>query len=427
MQKKYLTIALLALSLNHTSQADNQPQITPPPAPKATIPADILKDIANTPVSKELKIVKKQIVSEQKKLQDKEAKQKHAQEVLRQTQIAIAAARRELDDLNRQQRLSWTKLQDLQANLSQLQTEVEHTKAQIARLLVSNYKNRQPSAIVIFLKNADANQKARFLQYSKFINSANDQVIKKLNDQQEQLEQQETQIHKELEKLKQLATAQQNKLRQLGQSHQTALADSQKLNGEISSQNNKINMLRENERQLSQVIMQIIAKRNEQRKAQALLQKQKLAKQRTEISKNSQTPTNTAESYIDNRFSRLQGKMRRPVSGSIAGRFGQTRNGGGTWRGVFIATAPTSVQTIAAGEVIHAAHLTGYGNTVIIDHGDGYVSVYTGLNSISVAMGERLLARQSVGTSGTLPTGEQGLYFEIRYHNRPMNPLSWVR
>ena len=55
------------------------------------------------------------------------------------------------------------------------------------------------------------------------------------------------------------------------------------------------------------------------------------------------------------------------------------------------------------------------------------MSVYTGLSNISVSVGERLLARQNLGTSGALPTGEQGLYFEIRYRNRPMNPLAWVK
>ena len=275
MQKKYLTFALFSAFFSQIVAADDKPQITPPPAPKATIPANILADIANTPASKELKTVKKQIIHEQKKLQDKQIQQKRNQEILRQTQAAIAAARRELDDLNRQQRVSWAKLQDLQNRLSQLQTEVENAKAQISRLLVSN-------------------QKARLLQYSKYINLANDQVIKKLNEQQEQLEQQETQIHKELDRLKQLAIAQQNKLRQLGQTHEVALADSQKLNGEISSQNNKINTLRENERQLSNVIIQIVAKRNAQRKAE-VAQRQKATNK-----KNAKAP----ESYIDNKFNR---------------------------------------------------------------------------------------------------------------------------
>lgn len=374
----------------------------------------------------QLKNVKKQLIAEQQKLKEKNEQQKRAQELLRQTQLAIAAARRELNDLNRQQRLSWQKLQELQSRLSQLQTEVGSTKAQIARLLVSNYQNKQPNSIVIFLKNADANQKARFLQYSRHINAANDEVIKKLSQQQEQLEQQESQIHRELERLKQLAAVQQNKLRQLGQSHQAALADSHKLNGEISSHNHKITQLRESEKQLTQVITQIITQRAAKLKAQAA-EKQKLAQQRQQARQQGVAVPNAPAAELSQKFSRLQGTMRRPVSGSIAGRFGQTRNGGGTWRGVFIATAPAGVQAIAGGEVVYASELGGFGKTVMIDHGDGYLSIYTGLQQTSVSVGERLLSRQVLGMSGTLPSGEQGLYFEIRYRNRPMNPLSWVR
>ena len=116
-----------------------------------------------------------------------------------------------------------------------------------------------------------------------------------------------------------------------------------------------------------------------------------------------------------------------PVSGRVAGSYGGQRETGGTWRGLFIATQPASVHSIAAGRVSYAASLPGYGNTVIIDHGDGYMSVYTGLSQVAVGNGSRVSARQSIGTSGTLPAGEQGLYFELRYHNQTINPRSWVR
>ena len=122
----------------------------------------------------------------------------------------------------------------------------------------------------------------------------------------------------------------------------------------------------------------------------------------------------------------MQGRLQRPASGSISGRFGQARPGGGTWKGLFISTPPTAVRSIAEGEVAYAAPLQGYGNTVIIDHGDGYLSIYTGLSQISAGAGSRVSARQTIGRSGSLPDGENGLYFEIRYRNQAMNPASWV-
>jgi len=125
-------------------------------------------------------------------------------------------------------------------------------------------------------------------------------------------------------------------------------------------------------------------------------------------------------------FSRMQGRLQRPAGGSISGRFGQARPGGGTWKGLFISTPPTAVRSIAEGEVAYAAPLQGYGNTVIIDHGSGYLSIYTGLSQISAGAGSRVSASQTIGRSGSLPDGENGLYFEIRYRNQAMNPASWV-
>ena len=123
----------------------------------------------------------------------------------------------------------------------------------------------------------------------------------------------------------------------------------------------------------------------------------------------------------------MQGRLKRPIGGNIGGRFGKPRPGGGTWKGVFFATAPAAVHSIAAGTVAHTGSLEGYGNLVIIDHGGGYLSVYSGLGSISVSSGSSVGAGSVVGSSGRLPTGEQGLYLEIRLRGQQMNPLSWIR
>lgn len=116
-----------------------------------------------------------------------------------------------------------------------------------------------------------------------------------------------------------------------------------------------------------------------------------------------------------------------PAQGTVSGQFGSARASGGTWRGLFIETAPAPVKSIAKGNVSYAANLPGYGNTVIVDHGDGYMSVYTGLSRINVQTGSEISENQNIGTSGTLPAGEQGLYFELRYRNQTMNPRAWVR
>lgn len=403
----------------------------------------------------QLKDVKQELQAAQKSLNAKKAQQQRAKQVISQTQIALEQAKRELAELNKQQKISWDRLQKLQQELARLQTEVAGTKAQVARLLLNNYKNQQPSAIVLFLQNADAAKKSRFLQYSKYINAANDKVLQQLAQQQAQLERQEQQINAELSKLQKLAAAARAKVAALGKSHQAAVSENVKLNAEIAKQNSQINHLREDERRLNAILVQIAQQRAAKRKAEAEA-RAKAARERAAQAQQAQQKAQAAnaknnapapkpksapkgnltaedlaisggEMQNARGFSRLQGSLRKPVSGSVTGRFGQARESGGTWRGIFIATPPAGVQSIAAGEVAYVSNLRGYGTTVVIDHGDGYLSVYSGLSGVSVGSGSQVAARQTIGTSGTLPAGEQGLYFEIRYRSRAINPLSWVR
>ena len=151
---------------------------------------------------------------------------------------------------------------------------------------------------------------------------------------------------------------------------------------------------------------------------------------RTEPSHNNDTPDQArpaAKAPEGSGFGRKQGALLRPVSAGVSGRFGSARPSGGVWRGLFFAADHAAVRSVAAGRVEYAADLRGYGNTVIISHGDGYLSVYGGLSSLAVGNGSSVAAGQSIGSSGTLPSGEQGLYFELRYRGRTINPQSWLR
>ena len=122
----------------------------------------------------------------------------------------------------------------------------------------------------------------------------------------------------------------------------------------------------------------------------------------------------------------MQGRLKKPVNGTLAGLFGQDRGDGEVWKGVFYNTVPAPVSSIASGTVTFAGELEGYGKVVVLDHGDGYVSIYSGLSEIDIAQNYAVNAGSKIGTSGTLPSGETGLYLEVRYNGQVMNPLSWI-
>nr|UOP05266.1 hypothetical protein LVJ77_03365 [Conchiformibius kuhniae] len=251
----------------------------------------------------------------------KQVQQQRAKQVISQTQIALEKARAELAALDRQQRVSWEKLQNLQNELARLETEVGGTKAQIANLLVSSYKNRRPEAVILFFQNVDAAQKGRLLQYSRYINEANNRVLRQLAEQQEQLTRQEAAIQAELAKLKRLIAQQQAKLRQLGDAHRSAVADSQRLNREIGQQNQQMQQLRQNEQNLNNVLAQIAARRAAQSRSEAAARR-KAAQQRNQAAQTAPADKNKKSAKAEaaakapaglSGLARLQGQLRRPA------------------------------------------------------------------------------------------------------------------
>ena len=396
------------------------------------------------PEPSDLQDIRQAISAAQTDLKQKQAAQTRAKQTLASSQTALTQAQRELEVLNRQQSIAWDKLQKLQAELEKVKTDITGTKAQVARLLESHYKNRQQNAVVLFLKNAEPGQKARYLEYARYIQQANEKVIKDLVSQQQQLAEREKAVDAELARLKALRMQKQAAVNRLNKTRNSALQQSQTLNNQIDQQTRRIASLRSDEARLNAVLANIARRNAAAKKAQAPAKRKQAEARLAQQRQNANTKKNTGSGVrstltaedrslqgIDQSshsgLSSLQGSLRRPIGGSISGRFGQARPGGGTWRGVFFATPPAGVHSVAAGTVAYAGSLGGYGNTVIVDHGGGYVSVYTGLGGISVGGGSTVGSGSVLGTSGSLPGGEQGLYFEIRYRNQPMNPLSWLR
>lgn len=118
-----------------------------------------------------------------------------------------------------------------------------------------------------------------------------------------------------------------------------------------------------------------------------------------------------------------------PAQGPIQGRFGAQRPDGGVWRGIIIRAAEGSpAYAIAPGEVVFAGWLSGFGNLLIIDHGQDYLTVYGHNQSLLKQVGEQVRPGEIVARVGA--TGgqvEPGLYFEIRHRGEPVNPQLWLK
>ena len=86
-----------------------------------------------------------------------------------------------------------------------------------------------------------------------------------------------------------------------------------------------------------------------------------------------------------------------------------------------------TVRSVHEGTVAYADQFTGYGNLVIVDHGDSAYSLYGYLSSLEVARGAHINAQAQVGASGRDPSGNPAVYFELRIDGKPVDPLQWLK
>ncbi|HGP4571304.1 TPA: peptidoglycan DD-metalloendopeptidase family protein [Neisseria meningitidis] len=371
------------------------------------------------------------------------------QERIRQERIR--QARGNLASVNRKQREAWDKFQKLNTELNRLKTEVAATKAQISRFVSGNYKNSQPNAVALFLKNAEPGQKNRFFRYTRYVNASNREVVKDLEKQQKALAVQEQKINNELARLKKIQANVQSLLKKQGVTDAAEQTESRRQNAKIAKDARKLLEQKGNEQQLNKLLSNLEKKKAEHRiqdaeakrklaearlaaaeKARKEAAQQKAEARRAEMSnltaedRNIQAPSVMGIGSADG-FSRMQGRLKKPVDGVPTGLFGQNRSGGDVWKGVFYSTAPATVESIAPGTVSYADELDGYGKVVVVDHGENYISIYAGLSEISVGKGYMVAAGSKIGSSGSLPDGEEGLYLQIRYQGQVLNPSSWIR
>ncbi|NLA88847.1 MAG: peptidoglycan DD-metalloendopeptidase family protein [Alcaligenaceae bacterium] len=115
-----------------------------------------------------------------------------------------------------------------------------------------------------------------------------------------------------------------------------------------------------------------------------------------------------------------------PLRGTLQGRFGRPRpDTGGVWRGILISAKDGSpVKSVASGRVVFADWMRGFGNLIIVDHGNNYMSVYGYNQSLSRRVGDTVKSGQTIARAGS--TGgqvEPALYFEIRRGSQPVDPL----
>ena len=129
-------------------------------------------------------------------------------------------------------------------------------------------------------------------------------------------------------------------------------------------------------------------------------------------------------------FLSLKGKLPLPVKGTVSNKYGSKRPDSPVlWKGLFIkAAASQMVYAVAPGRVIYADWLRGFGNLLIIDHGQSYMSLYGNNETLYKQVGDELQGGDTIAAIGNSGGNENyGLYFELRYEGKPLDPSKWIK
>ena len=128
-------------------------------------------------------------------------------------------------------------------------------------------------------------------------------------------------------------------------------------------------------------------------------------------------------------FADTQGALSMPMAGKLTNRYGARRNADIRWRGWLItADEGEPVRAVHGGDIIYADWLRGQGLLIVIDHGEGWLSLYAQNHSLLRGVGDRVSAGDIIAKAGASGGSEKsGLYFEIRHRGEPVDPGEWIR
>ena len=457
-----MALTLVLLALPAAARNETRPV---KPAPSSSTP-----EIAEKQA--DLGELRSRIESLRKELSSSEEHKSDAADRLRDAERQISNLQRDIHDLGEQRGRLQKTLKNLEQQSQELGTTLSQQQSQLEKLLYKQYLRGTPDSLQLLLNGDDPNQMARDLHYLSAIALTRAELMGEINatlDRKKALAKDAKARHEELAEVE---AEQQKRHAELQKQREQRKQLYAQISDKVSAQRKEIGTLQQNERRMSQLIDRLsrilaaqaaqaaqraaqaakLAKAEEAaRQAEAARQKSAASKpadkapEKTREKTGGETPRTVIASEpppsksveaenrfepvaSDGSFARQRGNLRLPVRGSVAGRFGSPRDGGGTWRGLFIkAGSGSEVKSIASGRVVFAEWMRGFGNLLIVDHGDAYLSIYGNNDSLLKHVGQAVKGGETVatvGNSGGNP--DSGLYFELRHQGQPIDPMKWA-
>lgn len=410
---------------------------------------------------KQIDAARQDVAELQKALGDLQKEKAGVQKDLRGTETEMGKLEKQVEVLQKELKKTEVELQRLDHEKKKLQSARVEQQRLIAIQARAAYQSGRQEYLKLLLNQQHPEKFARTLTYYDYMSQARLAQLQAFNETLRQLAGVEKDIDLQQAQLlvqKSTLEEQRDELDKVRQERQKVLA---KLNNDYKARDQKLQSRQQDQADLAKVLKTIEetlarqareaeearqkaliaareAEEKRQREAQALAKNNNRDDSRTDSDDAPKRPVkapgpmvSSAGASYGGAFVSAKGKLPWPVDGRLLARFGDARgdDARSTWDGVMIsASAGSQVHAVHGGRVVFADWLRGAGLLVILDHGNGYLSLYGHNQSLLKAAGDIVKAGEAISTVGN--SGGQdtpALYFAIRQQGRPSDPAQWCR
>ena len=324
-----------------------------------------------------------------------------------QTQVeaaerAVAQARVELQEATSKAGRQAAKVHDVQAQRDAAQRRLDTEKAALAAQLRAAYVVGSGGTAELALGQSDPGRIARMVGYYDYLDRARAQRIHVIDMELQRVAQFQQQLIDEQKSLQQLQDQRRDAYNGLQQRRGERAQALVALQRHLANENEELRQLQANERQIENLLDSL---------------------------KKAMTGAPPVAAGAALPFPKMRGRLPWPLRGKILADYGDPKAGGRLqWKGLWIAADDGAiVRACARGRVAYVGWMSRYGLIVVVEHEDGYFSLYGHTGTVQVAAGDAVAAGEVLATAGSTGGYEQpGLYFEIRKGTDPVNPHDWL-
>lgn len=383
---------------------------------------------------KRLTALREQIDKLNQDLTKSEESRSEVADQLKESEKAISEVNRSLVELSREQNKISETLISTQQRIQTTRTDALRQQDLLDRLIRHQYMHGNTDQLRLVLDGQEVSVVERHLQYGGYLSKARATLIARLKKSLADLATLETEAQQKNADLAANATQQKTARAAIEAERIQRRKVLNRIAIDIKKNRREIGRLKRDEDRLTRLVDQL---------TKAILRKpvEKPKNRRKADPADSSNPDGNVRQpgppieseadagFIGRAFQTLQGKLKLPTRGELASRFGTPREDSGvTWKGLFIkSSAGQSVRAVADGNIVFADWLRGYGNLLILDHGNGYLSLYGHNESLLKNVGDAVTSGEAIASVGsTGGAAESGVYFELRHDGKPFDPMKWV-